>query len=141
MKYRYNYSRSSYPLIDNFSKHRMGYNDVPVVGIGKIVMFILVLFLFSSVLYGRDVPVSFSTFFNSLQYVPSIDMSKVFAFTQSLRISLDSVPVGTRFFAQIFNTFFSPLLSFLIYLNVCVVQLLSFVGFFIYFAFYGVYVI
>lgn len=141
MKYRYNYSRFSYPLIDNFSKHRMGYNDVPVVGIGKIVMFILVLFLFSSVLYGRDLPVSFSTFFNSLQYVPSIDMSKVFAFTQSLRISLSSVPVGTRFFAQIFNTFFAPLLSFLIYLNVCVVQLLTFVGFFIYFAFYGVYVI
>ena len=135
------YSRVSYPLVANFSETRTGYKDVPIIGIAKIVMLILVLFLFASVLYGRDVPVSFTTFFNALQYVPTIDMSKVFDFTQSLRIPLNSVPFGGMFFAQVFNTFFAPVLSFLIFLNVCVVQLLAFVGFFIYFVVYGVYVV
>ena len=138
---RVGYTNFSYPLVANFSETRTGYRDVPVVGIAKIVMFILVLFMFSSVLYGRDLPVSFTSFFQSLQYVPAIDMSKVFSFTQSLRLSLSGLPPVTKFWAGVFNSFVAPILSFLVYINVCIAQLLAFVGFFIYFFVYGVYVV
>ena len=135
------YSHFSYPLVANFSQPRNGYRNVPVVGIAKFVMFILVLFMFTSVLYGRDLPISFTSFFQSLQHVPAIDMSKVFSFTESLRLPLSGLPPITKFWGGVFNSFVAPILSFLIFLNVCIYQLLVFVGFFIYFCVYGVYVV
>ena len=135
------YSHFSFPLVANFTNGRTGYRSVPVVGIAKVVMFILVLFMFTSVLYGRDLPISFTSFFQSLQYVPAIDMSKVFSFTESLRLPLSGLPPITKFWGGVFNSFVAPILSFLIFLNVCIYQLLAFVGFFIYFCVYGVYVV
>lgn len=135
------YSRFSYPLVANYSAARNGYRNVPVVGIAKVVMFILVLFMFASVLYGRDTTISFTSFFQSLQHVPAIDMSKVFSFTESLRLNLSGLPPITKFWGGVFNTFVAPILSFLIFINVCIYQLLAFVGFFIYFCVYGVYVL
>lgn len=135
------YSRFSYPLVANFSASRTGYRNVPVFGIAKVVMFILVLFMFASVLYGRDMPISFTSFFQSLEHVPAIDMSKVFSFTESLRIPLSGLPPVTKFWGGVFNSFVAPILSFLLFINVCIYQLLAFVGFFIYFCVYGVYVV
>ena len=110
-------------------------------GIAKVVMFILVLFMFASVLYGRDTSISFTSFFQSLEHVPAIDMSKVFSFTESLRIPLSDLPPFTKFWVGVFNSFVAPILSFLLFINVCIYQLLAFVGFFIYFCVYGVYVV
>lgn len=132
---------SSIPMLQNFTDTKVEYRNVPVVGIAKTVFFILLMYAFCSALMGRESTVSFTTFFTSLKYAPSLPMADIFKFVQSLRISTTGLPVVTQFLVKQFNNFVMPLISLATYLTLCIVQLLTFVGWFLSWIFTGVYTV